>query len=155
MYGNYFPYGQFGINSRGMSMMPHMARAAGNSFGLGARGAGIGNAMMRGAGNTAIRNPGLLSNLFNGIKSMNWGGLLTNTQKTLGIVNQAIPVYHQVKPLYNNVKTAVRVFRAVNKDSKNDSSENNVTSTKTSNTSPDTNTSANNNNTNTGPNFFL
>ena len=146
MYGNYFPYGQFGTmgNSMVRGMMPNMARAGG---------AFMGNAAN--IGNTAIRNPGLLSNLFSSIKSLNWGGLLTNTQKTLGIVNQAIPVYHQVRPLYDNVKTAARVFKSVSKSNKEESI-NNVTKEKSvntvNNTKPTTNT---NNNSSNGPNFFL
>ena len=29
-------------------------------------------------------------------KTINWAGLLSNTQKTLNIVNQAIPIVYQV-----------------------------------------------------------
>ena len=145
MYGNYFPYGNFGINS-GMirGMMPGMSRMAGNSM--------LGNAARLAGGNTALKTPGILGNIFSGIKSLNWGGFLANTQKTLGIVNQAIPVYHQVKPLYNNARTALKVFRAVKDDNKTES--NNKTSN-IENNSTNINPSNNNISSSKGPNFFL
>ena len=42
-------------------------------------------------------------------KAINWTGLLSNTQKTLNIVNQAIPIVYQVKPMINNAKTMFRI----------------------------------------------
>ena len=145
MYGNYFPYGGFGMNSGALyrGMMPGMARMAGNGI--------MRNAVGTATGNAAIKGPGLLSGLFNGIRSMNWGGLLTNTQKTLGIVNQAIPVYHQVKPLYNNVRTAFRVLKAVNKDNKEGTTANSTNENTTAKEIVNTNKSTNSN---IGPNFF-
>ncbi len=41
---------------------------------------------------------------------INWGNLLTNTQKTLGIINQSIPIFYQVKPIWNNVRTMFKVM---------------------------------------------
>lgn len=56
--------------------------------------------------------------LFRSIKGINWGNLLNNTQKTLGIINQAIPIAYQVKPIVNNAKTMFRVMGAVREDPK-------------------------------------
>jgi hypothetical protein len=53
---------------------------------------------------------------------INWGGLLTNTQKTLSIINQAIPVFYQVKPIWNNAKTMFRVMGEMGKINNNRSS---------------------------------
>lgn len=66
---------------------------------------------------------GLLGGIL-GLSKINWGNLLNNTQKTLNVINQAIPVYYQVKPIYNNAKTMFRVFGAMN--DKNTSTNNNT-----------------------------
>lgn len=83
-----------------------------------------------------LARPGLLSRLFGGgssaalggsaIKSgINWGSLLTNTQKSLGIINQAIPLVYQVRPIINNAKTMFKIAGAMKGDSSN--SNNRVT----------------------------
>lgn len=54
--------------------------------------------------------PALTKNLLGGISKINWGTLLNNTQKTLNVINQAIPVYYQIKPIYNNAKTMFRLL---------------------------------------------
>lgn len=50
------------------------------------------------------------------LKKINWSGFLDGTQKTLGIINQAIPIFYQIKPLYDNAKTAFKVVNAIKKD---------------------------------------
>lgn len=50
---------------------------------------------------------GLFSRLFSGI---NWSSILSNTQKTLGIVNQAIPMVKQISPIMKNAKTMFKVM---------------------------------------------
>ena len=57
--------------------------------------------------NQMIR-PGLLGKL-SALKNVNWAGILDGTQKTLGIINQAIPIVYQVKPIINNAKTMFRI----------------------------------------------
>ena len=47
------------------------------------------------------------------IKKINWSNLLNNTQKTLNVINQAIPVYYQVKPIWGNAKTMFRMIGAL------------------------------------------
>ena len=56
-------------------------------------------------------------------KSINWAGILTNTQKTLNIVNQAIPVVYQIKPMISNARTMFRVASEFTKSN----SKNNIT----------------------------
>lgn len=46
---------------------------------------------------------------------LNWAGILSNTQKTLGIVNQAIPVVRQITPVVRNAKTMFRVMNEFKK----------------------------------------
>lgn len=50
------------------------------------------------------------------IKRINWGNILNNTQKTLNVINQAIPIIYQVKPLVTNARTLFRIADAVKDD---------------------------------------
>lgn len=61
---------------------------------------------------TAPARRGILAGL-GSLGKINWGSILNNTQKTLNVINQAIPVYYQMKPIYNNAKTMFRVFGAL------------------------------------------
>ena len=82
-----------------------MGRALGGSMGNAMNGARV---MAQGAG----RGLGLFSRLGNGmqaIKGINWGGLITNASKTLNVVNQAIPLVRQVGPMFNNMKSIMRI----------------------------------------------
>lgn len=69
-------------------------------------------AMMRGAASGAGRGLGLFSRLGSGlsaIRSLNWGGFINNASKTLGVINQTIPLVKQVGPMVNNMKSMLRV----------------------------------------------
>lgn len=59
--------------------------------------------------NYPIARPGIFSRGLSLTKGINWGGLLDGTQKTLGIINQAIPIVYQVKPIFSNAKTIFRI----------------------------------------------
>lgn len=61
---------------------------------------------------SSIPKMGLLGKL-GAIKSINWGGLLDGTQKTLGVINQAIPIVYQIKPIMNNAKTMLRIANTI------------------------------------------
>lgn len=81
---------------------------------------------------------------------INWANLLSNTQKTLNIVNQAIPLVYQVKPIVNNAKTMFKIANEFGKSSRNtneiESKENqNFNTIKEENINYD----------NEGPNFFI
>ena len=99
-----------------------------------------------GFGPTPIpRGGGLLSRLLPGaagIRSLNWSTMLSNTQKTLNIINQAIPIAYQVKPMMNNAKTMFKIIGAVKGD-------NNIQNTNT------TTQSVNATSTNNQPIFYL
>ena len=64
-------------------------------------------------------------------KKINWSNILNNTQKTLNVINQAIPVYYQVKPIWTNAKTMFRMVNALKNDDPTPSKED--TKKKTSN----------------------
>lgn len=79
-----------------------------------------------------------VSNLGNAIKTasgtsflskINWRSFLSNAQKTLNVVNQAIPLYYQVKPVFKNIRTLGRIGREFTKigtlENKNPTKENN------------------------------
>ena len=53
-------------------------------------------------------------------KKINWSNILNNTQKTLNVINQAIPVYYQVKPIFGNAKTMLRMVNAIKNDNQSD-----------------------------------
>ncbi len=64
------------------------------------------------------RGGSLFSRIFpgNGLRSINWSNMLNNTQKTLNIINQAIPIAYQIKPMVNNAKTMFKIIGAVKDD---------------------------------------
>ena len=49
-----------------------------------------------------------------GASKITFSSLLNGASKTLGVINQAIPVFYQVKPVWNNAKTMFRVIKEVN-----------------------------------------
>lgn len=58
--------------------------------------------------------PGLLSKGLGITKSINWSTFLDGTQKTLGVINQAIPIVYQVKPIIGNAKTLFKIANVMN-----------------------------------------
>ncbi len=73
---------------------------------------------------------GLFSRLFGAgaLRRINWGSLLSNAQKSLGIINQAIPIVYQVKPIINNAKTMFKIADAM-KDTTTSNSSNTTDTT--------------------------
>lgn len=51
---------------------------------------------------------------------INWSSLLSNAQKTLGVVNQAIPLYYQVKPVFKNLRALGKIGKEFTKISGSD-----------------------------------
>lgn len=86
---------------------PSMMRGA-MGMGSALRGASAGARAAVGAS----RGAGLFSRLgssFSAIKGINWGGLINNASKTLGVINQTIPLVRQVGPMVNNMKSMLKV----------------------------------------------
>lgn len=112
---------------------------------------------------------GLLSNIFG--RGFNWSSILTNTQRTLGIVNQAIPVIKQAGPVINNAKTMFKVmkefsgssggsglnklFNSKSKDTKNENVNNSKADVNSVNKSVEKDQSIKENNNSGGPTFFI
>jgi len=78
----YAPYGNMGMPSG-------LRHGLGSGIGIASRG-------------------GLFSKL-TGIRSFNWQSLLSNASRTLGVINQAIPIVKQVGPMYNNMKSMLKI----------------------------------------------
>lgn len=113
---------------------------------------------------TAPARSGIFSSLMGGIKGINWGTLFNNTQRTLGFINQAIPVVKQVSPVVKNAKTMFRVMNEFKKvDEPVNSTTMNTTTTNNYQTSSNINSNQNSNYTpetvenytDNGPTFFI
>jgi len=50
------------------------------------------------------------------LKGIDYAGLLDGASKTLNLVNQAIPLYYQVKPIISNIKTIKNISNVLNED---------------------------------------
>lgn len=59
-----------------------------------------------------------------GASKITFSSLLNGASKTLGVINQAIPVFYQVKPIWNNARTMFRVVKEINSKDNSDSSNN-------------------------------
>ena len=55
----------------------------------------------------------------NPINKISFRDILNGASKTLGVINQAIPVFYQVRPIVNNAKTMFKVVRGINSASSN------------------------------------
>lgn len=66
--------------------------------------------------NATPRGIGLFSRITNGIRSVNWGNLLNNANKTLNVVNQTIPLVRQAGPMVNNMKSMLRIAKAFGRE---------------------------------------
>ena len=63
----------------------------------------------------SIARPTLFGALRNSISSINFNGILNGTQRTLNIINQAIPLVRQVSPVMKNAKTMFKVMNEFKK----------------------------------------
>ena len=97
-----------------------------------------------------VPKTGLLTRSIAAIKSIKWGSLLEGTQKTLGVINQAIPIVYQVRPLLSNARTLFRVASAINSNDDMEEESNTI-----NNSNYESNTNYENEKDSIGPKFFL
>ena len=64
-----------------------------------------------------------------GTSKVTFSSLLNGASKTLGVINQAIPVFYQVKPIWNNAKTMFRVIKEINTNDTLSNNKENTTNT--------------------------
>lgn len=86
-------------------------------------------AMMQAAPSAAsgLANAGNLANAAKAggslLSKVNWSSLLSNAQKTLNVVNQAIPLYYQAKPVFKNLRTLGRIGKEFTKIGTNNNNQ--------------------------------
>ncbi len=103
---------------------------------------------------------GLFSSIFSSLKNVGFSNIIANTSKTLGIINQTIPMIRQVTPIVNNAKTMFKVMNEFKKiDTPNKPIQTNINSArnnnkKESNIENDNNASSTEENINL-PTFFI
>ena len=116
---NYNPYG-YHNHLTGANRINHGIRNNVGSRGMYnqnlTRSGGLLSNLLGGSAGTGIRSTGL--------GAVNWSRLFTNTQKTLGFINQTLPLYNQVKPVVNNARSMLKVMRAMNEPTKKVSASN-------------------------------
>lgn len=83
-------------------------------------------------------------------RGINWNNILNNTQRTLGIINQAIPIVYQVRPLLSNARTLFRVASAINSNDDTEEESNTI-----NNSNYENNTNYEIEKDSIGPKFFL
>jgi len=108
-----------------------------------------------------------LGNTMRGISSIprgiNWQGLLGGASRTLNVINQAIPVVKQIGPMYNNMKSMLKVAslfkdetdpvpRKINNTNANNNTNNNSASETINEEKENTITT---NSYSNSPNFFI
>ena len=65
--------------------------------------------------------------LFTVLKNIGWSNILDGTQKTLGVINQAIPIVYQVKPVVSNMRSIFKIANAINSNYKISPQEQKIT----------------------------
>lgn len=66
------------------------------------------------SGASSIARNGIGTGLGKGLLSkFSFSGFLNGASKTLNVVNQAIPIFYQVRPMINNAKTMFKIIGAV------------------------------------------
>ena len=79
----------------------------------------------------AFRNSGALRGVSRGL---NWSNILSTTQKSLGIINQAIPIVNQVRPIINNAKTMFKIADILKDNNSTNKKDNKNVNNKTTTT---------------------
>jgi len=109
-------------------------------------------------------NFGLFKRITSSLSSFNWNGLLNGANKTLNVVNQTIPLVRQAGPMFNNMRSMLRLAKVfgnetmvnIRKESNLNASENNVKLKSNVNTFDDVDTSEEKENVDGNyPNFFI
>lgn len=87
--------------------------------------------------NTPFARPSLFGRFLGSTRNFNFGNFLDGTQKTLGIINQAIPIVYQVKPMFQNARTMFKIADEIRKPTNdfNTSAQTNTNYTNNSNDS--------------------
>ena len=110
---------------------------------------------MRFMPNGLMMNPSRSGGILSSLKSINWGNLLNNANRTLNVVNQTITLVRQAGPMLNNMKSMIKLASAFKDETDTREKKDNITSNSNeelNNNSPSNYTS---DITNNQPNFFI
>lgn len=119
------PFSSFGMAPNYGAMMPSMGNAAGFAPMMGRTG-GLSSLFGRGGGlRSLFGQAGGAGNALGGVAGatrtgVNWSGLLSGAQRTLGVINQAIPAINQIRPFWNNARSILSIVKAFNKSNNDD-----------------------------------
>ena len=61
-----------------------------------------------------VKPQGFLGNIKNSMRGFSFNNFLDGCQKTLGVVNQALPIVNQLGPIVTNAKTMFKIANIVN-----------------------------------------
>ena len=112
-----------------------------------ARGMGMG---LRGA-STLGRTGGILSSF----RNINFGGILNNVSRTLGVVKDAIPIVKEVRPMIGNMRSIIKIASAFKDETDTSTKKENTNTTSVSSSNSTNNSSTNTSYNSNEPNFFL
>lgn len=112
-----------------------------------ARGMGMG---LRGA-SALGRTGGILSSF----RNINFGGILNNVSRTLGVVKDAIPIVKEVRPMIGNMRSIVKIASAFKDETDTNTKKENTNTTPASSLNSTNETSTNTSYNSNEPNFFL
>lgn len=62
---------------------------------------------------------GFFGRITNSLRTFNWSGLLNGASKTLNVVNQTIPLVRQAGPMFNNMKSMLRLAKVFGNETNN------------------------------------
>ena len=102
---------------------------------------------LRGA-STLGRTGGILS----AFRNINYGGILNNVSRTLGVVKDAIPIVKEVRPMIGNMRSIVKIASAFKDETDTNIKKENTNNVSSSNNTNNYSTATSYNN---EPNFFL
>lgn len=143
-YQNYYPYMNRSIPYNNI-----------NSFSAPRSSGGLLSRLFGGSRAATAIAPGIASGVGTAAKSFSFSGLLNGASKTLGVINQAIPVFYQVKPIWNNAKTMFRVAKAMtSSDTSNINNNTKISNTNNINNDNSALNSNNNSSKSNEPTFF-
>ena len=159
MYGNGMMGSALGGASRmvGGNMLGGASRMVGGNM-LGGASRMAGGAMRGGLF-------GRLGGIASAIRGVNWGGFINNASKTIGVINQTIPLVKQAGPMIRNVKSVMKIasvfkdetdpISTKNNDTVNNNKSNNNTPPPPNSTTIDSNTITDNYINDSSPMFFV
>ena len=113
------------------------------------------NQAMRIIPNALSINPARGRGIISSLKSINWGGLLNNANKTLNVVNQTIPLVRQVGPMLNNMKSMIKLASAFKDETDIKTKKENITFNSNEEVNNNSSTSYSSDITQNQPNFFI